>query len=76
MAALKVLQDAAKLEFVAPTGVLLCENRICEKVAVAWNTPYELTTLEVWLGPAEDGSFAVDVLGGELRSCSLSWMTC
>lgn len=66
MAALEVLQSAqrATLEFTAPlegSGDL----KAGESVDVAWNTPWELTTLELWRGPARDGSFAVDVLAGE-----------
>lgn len=70
MAALQVLEEAAQLGFVSPPTGILSDTGSGEQVAIAWNTPYDLTNLEVWLGPADDGSFVVNVLGGEscLRS--------
>ncbi|TKA83108.1 hypothetical protein B0A55_00886 [Friedmanniomyces simplex] len=35
-----------------------------EHVRVAWQSGYELTTLRVWQGPREDGSFGGKVLAG------------
>ncbi|PIA92629.1 hypothetical protein CB0940_04702 [Cercospora beticola] len=67
MAALEVLQSAqrATLEFTAPLEGS-ADLKAGESVDVAWNTPWELTTLELWRGPARDGSFAVNVLAANL----------
>ncbi|KAM3420201.1 hypothetical protein BST61_g3492 [Cercospora zeina] len=63
MAALEVLQSAqrATLQFTAPLEGF-ANPEPGRSLAVSWNTPWELTTLELWTGPGLDGSYAVDVL--------------
>ncbi|KAL9527514.1 hypothetical protein SMMN14_08791 [Sphaerulina musiva] len=74
MAALQVLEEAAQLGFVSPPTGILSDTGSGEQVAIAWNTPYDLTNLEVWLGPADDGSFVVNVLGANLTRDTTTYM--
>lgn len=58
--ALEVLQTAS-LGF---TSAFNGSYSIGQEVDLTWNSPYELTSLEVWQGPNGAGSYAVDTLAG------------
>lgn len=68
MSAIDVLR-AAQLDFISPlvgtNGGSLLRYTPGEQVNVTWNTPYQFTTLELWKGPSDDGTYAVEVLAGE-----------
>ncbi|KAK4497997.1 hypothetical protein PRZ48_010653 [Zasmidium cellare] len=67
MAALAVLEaNLTSLAFTSPVGGLNGSDPVRydvgQLVNVRWTTPYEYTTLELWQGPSEAGSFSLDVL--------------
>ncbi|KAF2217463.1 hypothetical protein CERZMDRAFT_92110 [Cercospora zeae-maydis SCOH1-5] len=67
MSALEVLQSAERttLQFTAPLEGF-GNPEPGRSLDVSWSTPWVLTTLELWIGPAQDGSYAVDVLAANL----------
>jgi hypothetical protein len=53
-----------RLEFVSPSGGDPQTYTTGALVKVQWNTPFEHTNLELWQGPAKDGSFRMRTLLG------------
>jgi hypothetical protein len=56
------------LGFVSPsvsaTGSQQVQYVVGDEVAVEWTSPFEYTTLEVWQGPKDDGTWVVNTLAG------------
>ncbi|KAF2173655.1 hypothetical protein M409DRAFT_15933 [Zasmidium cellare ATCC 36951] len=79
MAALAVLEaNLTSLAFNSPVAGLNGSDPVRydagQLVNVSWTTPYEYTTLELWQGPNEEGSFALDVLAANFTQNVTSFM--
>ncbi|KXS94411.1 hypothetical protein AC578_9490 [Pseudocercospora eumusae] len=73
MAALEVLR-AAQLGFVSPAAGGALRYTPGQQVYVSWHTPWAFTNLEVFQGPREDGTFAVNVLGARLPQSETTYL--
>lgn len=63
------IATARSLSFIEPRATALTalgndiEYTVGENVTVRWSTDFEYTTLRVWQGPLDDGSYAHEFLG-------------
>lgn len=60
------LAGISPLSFVSPTADLTTFNK-SQQINVTWTTPFDFTTVKVFQGPLEDGSYVSDIIAGMLR---------
>lgn len=69
--ALASIGSAQRLAFLTPSGgdpVLYTENH---EIQLKWRSPWPLTTVEIWQGPRQDGSYNMKTLLGKLVMLNL-----
>lgn len=59
------LAGISPLSFVSPSADLTTFNK-SQQINVTWTTPFDFTTVEVYQGPMEDGSYVSDIIAGML----------
>ncbi|KXT08375.1 hypothetical protein AC579_2991 [Pseudocercospora musae] len=73
--ALTSVAEAQRLAFITPNGGDPTQYTEGQDVQIRWTTPFQLTNVEVWQGPRQDGSYSTRSLRANCTpdQTSLSW---